>query len=228
MLSGQSPDPLRHHQLARWALDSRLSPKTVLGRQSSNDVWETRNRTGPPQEHGVYSYRGTLGSASANARAFGSRADRGAVNMDSANPIPADAVFDGAAGPRRVVAKLTPRLSTFSGNFERFRSADGVGDETLFVCKLVDLLQPFGRWWQGSKRDLEMENHASHRQLPIQVLLQESYRFILVAIHDQPLSSSDGEKRGHMTARECRNKCEARDLYTTRHPACSPRPSGAS
>ena len=42
MLSGQSPDPLRHHQLARWALDSRLSPKTVLGRQSSNDVWETR------------------------------------------------------------------------------------------------------------------------------------------------------------------------------------------
>ena len=52
-----------------------------------------------------------------------------------------------------------------------------------------------------------MENHTSHGQLPIPVLLQESYRCILVVIHDQPLSSSDREKGEHMTARECRNIC---------------------
>ena len=52
-----------------------------------------------------------------------------------------------------------------------------------------------------------MENHSSNGQLPIRVLFQESYRCILVVIHDQPLSSSDREKREHMTARECRNIC---------------------
>ena len=52
-----------------------------------------------------------------------------------------------------------------------------------------------------------MENHTSNGQLPIRILLQESYRCILVVIHDQPLSSSDREKSEHMTARERRNIC---------------------
>ena len=50
-----------------------------------------------------------------------------------------------------------------------------------------------------------MENRTGHGQLPIRILLEKSYGCIPVVIHDQPLSSSDGEKREHMTARECRN-----------------------
>ena len=100
MFFGQSPDPLRHRELAQWALDSRrwYEDSPVLefnylmtsGKRES-DRFAARNV--------AYSFRGSFGSASANARAFAGRSDRGAVKIEAANLITADPVSDLAVGP---------------------------------------------------------------------------------------------------------------------------------
>ena len=61
---------------------------------------------------------------------------------------------------------------------------------------------PSGDGGRDPKETLGWRTTSSHGQLPIRVLFQKSYRCILVAIHDQPFSSSDREKGEHMTARE--------------------------
>ena len=47
----------------------------------------------------AYSSQGTFESASAKARAFAGRAERGAVKIEAANSITADLALDPAAGP---------------------------------------------------------------------------------------------------------------------------------
>jgi hypothetical protein len=80
---------------------------------------------------------------------------------------------------------------------------DRVGDETILVGRVMQLVELVGRWlFVAGEFDLRLERHAGDRHLAFRVLIHVADRVINVFVQNEFLLTGDRQEGKHVTTGE--------------------------